>query len=191
VQAATDVVENNFHRDGEAAVALQNKCVAITPRISIHWPMSTPPPTVPPRQSLARLKRSRRQSAARDLPPCARRFSTKIGAANAGDLLYGAAAVAEFLFSDRKYRRRVYNLVEGNGLPVFRIGSTSARARASSSNGLPSRSAAVFNLRTTRAPIRGITKEKGPSASRCSRRNNTPMLQYPISPFEEPRLDVR
>lgn len=191
MQAATDVVENNFHRDGEAAVALQNKCVATTLRISIHWPVSTSPPdgttAAEPRsaQTAAPAISSARFTAQR--PP----LSTKIGAANAEDILYGADAVAEFLFSDRKYRRRVYNLVEGNGLPVFRIGSTSARARASSSNGLPSTSAAVFNRRTTRAPIRGITKEKGRSASRCSWRNNTPMLQYPISPFEEPRLDVR
>jgi hypothetical protein len=40
----------------------------------------------------------------------------------AGDMLYGADAIATFLFGDRKHRRRVYNLVDGNGLPVFRIG---------------------------------------------------------------------
>jgi hypothetical protein len=41
----------------------------------------------------------------------------------AGDILYGADEVARFLFGDRKYRRRVYNLVEGNRLPFFRIGA--------------------------------------------------------------------
>ena len=129
MQAATDVVENNFHRDGEAAVALQNKCVATTLRISIHWPMSTSPPdgttAAEPRsaQTAAPAISSARFTAQR--PP----LSTKIGAANAEDILYGADAVAEFLFSDRKYRRRVYNLVEGNGLPLFRIGSTSLRAQ--------------------------------------------------------------
>ncbi len=43
-------------------------------------------------------------------------------AAIAGDMLYGAEEIAMFLFGDRKYRRRVYNLVDGNTLPVFRIG---------------------------------------------------------------------
>src|SRR5438105_1690545 len=42
----------------------------------------------------------------------------------AGDILYGADAVAEFLFGDRKHRRKVYNLVETNGLPHFRIGAS-------------------------------------------------------------------
>lgn len=65
--------------------------------------------------------------------PNGRRFSTlagsaaqtsalQPGAAIAGDLLYGADAIALFLFGDRRYRRRVYNLVDGNGLPVFRVG---------------------------------------------------------------------
>lgn len=40
----------------------------------------------------------------------------------AGDILYGADEIALFLFGDRKHRRRVYNLVEGNALPTFRIG---------------------------------------------------------------------
>ena len=40
----------------------------------------------------------------------------------AGDILYGADEIAEFLFGDRKHRRRVYNLVESNRLPSFRIG---------------------------------------------------------------------
>jgi len=44
------------------------------------------------------------------------------GAAIAGDILYGADAIAMFLFGERKHRRRVYNLVSTNGLPVFRIG---------------------------------------------------------------------
>ena len=43
-------------------------------------------------------------------------------AALGGDILYGAEAIAEFMFGDRKKRRRVYNLADG-GLPVFRIGA--------------------------------------------------------------------
>lgn len=62
-----------------------------------------------------------------------RRFSALAGSAAqlplpggapgiAGDILYGADAIAIFMFGDSKHRRRVYNLVDGNGLPVFRIG---------------------------------------------------------------------
>jgi hypothetical protein len=40
----------------------------------------------------------------------------------AGDILYGADEIALYLFGDPKHRRRVYNLVQGNGLPVFRVG---------------------------------------------------------------------
>lgn len=40
----------------------------------------------------------------------------------AGDMLHGADEIAVFLFGDQKQRRRVYNLVNRNGLPVFRIG---------------------------------------------------------------------
>jgi hypothetical protein len=41
-----------------------------------------------------------------------------------GDILYGAAQIAEFLYGDRKFRRKVYNLVETGTLPVFRLGTT-------------------------------------------------------------------
>lgn len=40
------------------------------------------------------------------------------------DLLEGAEAIAAFLFGDRKKRRAIYNLVEKNALPVFRLGAT-------------------------------------------------------------------
>jgi hypothetical protein len=42
------------------------------------------------------------------------------------DLLEGADAIAEFMFGDRKERRKVYHLAggaKGNPLPVFRLGS--------------------------------------------------------------------
>lgn len=48
--------------------------------------------------------------------------SGKQASAIAGDILYGADEIALFLFGERKHRRRVYNLVEGNALPTFRIG---------------------------------------------------------------------
>jgi hypothetical protein len=41
----------------------------------------------------------------------------------AGDVLAGANEIAEFLFGDRKHRRKVYNLVETERLPIFRLGT--------------------------------------------------------------------
>jgi hypothetical protein len=48
----------------------------------------------------------------------------------AGDILHGADEIAEFLFGDRKHRRRVYNLVDGNRLPIFRIGANICARRS-------------------------------------------------------------
>jgi hypothetical protein len=42
----------------------------------------------------------------------------------ATDILRGADEIAQFLFGTKKYRRRVYNLVERNELPIFRIGAS-------------------------------------------------------------------
>jgi hypothetical protein len=39
------------------------------------------------------------------------------------DLLRGAAAIAEFLFGDRKFRRRVFYLAERSRVPIFRFRS--------------------------------------------------------------------
>ena len=39
------------------------------------------------------------------------------------DILWGADEIAEFLFLNRKQRRKIYHLVETSRLPVFRIGS--------------------------------------------------------------------
>jgi len=39
------------------------------------------------------------------------------------DLLRGAAEIAEFLFGDRKYRRKVFYLNERGRLPIFRLRS--------------------------------------------------------------------
>ena len=38
------------------------------------------------------------------------------------DLLDGADAIADFLFGDKKKRRRVYHLIDRGELPVFRLG---------------------------------------------------------------------
>lgn len=41
----------------------------------------------------------------------------------AGDILYGADQIAEFLYGHRKHRRKVYNLVETGRMPHFRLGA--------------------------------------------------------------------
>jgi hypothetical protein len=41
----------------------------------------------------------------------------------AGDILYGADGIAEFLYGDGKLRRKVYNLVATERLPHFRLGA--------------------------------------------------------------------
>jgi hypothetical protein len=41
----------------------------------------------------------------------------------AEDLLYGAAAIAEFMFGNKEERRKVYGLIESGALPVFRLGA--------------------------------------------------------------------
>lgn len=39
------------------------------------------------------------------------------------DLLEGAENIAEFLFGDRKKRRRIYHLIETSRLPHFKLGA--------------------------------------------------------------------
>lgn len=41
----------------------------------------------------------------------------------AGDILIGAAAIAEELYGDSKKRRRIFHLVQTSRLPIFRLGS--------------------------------------------------------------------
>jgi hypothetical protein len=41
----------------------------------------------------------------------------------ADDLLFGAAAIAEFVFGNEEERRKVYSLAESGQLPVFRLGA--------------------------------------------------------------------
>jgi hypothetical protein len=40
-----------------------------------------------------------------------------------GDILHGADGIAAFLYGNAKHRRKVYNLVETNRLPHFRLGA--------------------------------------------------------------------
>jgi hypothetical protein len=48
----------------------------------------------------------------------------------AGDILHGAEGIAEFLYGDRKLRRRIYNLVETARLPHFRLGAVICARRS-------------------------------------------------------------
>jgi hypothetical protein len=60
------------------------------------------------------------------LPPAAgTRYATlrpRAACDVAGDILRGAEEIAQFLFGNQKYRRRVYNLVGRKQLPIFRMG---------------------------------------------------------------------
>lgn len=63
----------------------------------------------------------------------AREFAGRPGQAGgtlAGDILYGADGIAEFLYGDRKLRRKVYNLVETERLPHFRLGAVICARRS-------------------------------------------------------------
>lgn len=40
----------------------------------------------------------------------------------ADDLLRGAEDIAEFIFGDRRQRRKIYHIVETSNLPTFRLG---------------------------------------------------------------------
>lgn len=42
----------------------------------------------------------------------------------AGDILYGADAIAEFMYGSKESRRAVYNLVQNKRIPHFRIGAS-------------------------------------------------------------------
>ncbi len=41
----------------------------------------------------------------------------------ASDILHGAAAIAHFLYGDKKHARKVFRLVEAGKLPHFRLGA--------------------------------------------------------------------
>jgi len=40
----------------------------------------------------------------------------------ASDILYGAEQIAEFVYGDKRYRRKVYNLIVTGRMPHFRLG---------------------------------------------------------------------
>jgi len=49
----------------------------------------------------------------------------------ADDILFGASAIAEFVFGDARMRGRIYYLCAKNFLPHFRIGKRGISARKS------------------------------------------------------------
>jgi hypothetical protein len=58
-------------------------------------------------------------------PAASSRYATllpRVATDVANDILRGADEIAEFLFGSKSYRRRVYNLVARNQLPIFRMG---------------------------------------------------------------------
>jgi hypothetical protein len=57
----------------------------------------------------------------------------------AQDLLRGADEIAEFLFGDRKLRRRVYHLSTCTNVPLFKLGAWSAAEGPCFSAGYTSR----------------------------------------------------
>ena len=54
--------------------------------------------------------------------PCTDQGATT-GNSIADDTLHGADSIAEFLYGDKIYRRKIYHLVETSRMPVFRLGS--------------------------------------------------------------------
>jgi hypothetical protein len=70
------------------------------------------------------LHQLRQNGTLAELLESAARQTTVRPAGLSGDLLYGADELARFLYGDRKFRRKVYNLVETNRLPHFRLGAS-------------------------------------------------------------------
>ncbi len=56
-------------------------------------------------------------------PPAATKESGAASGNFSEDLLFGAGAIAAFLFGGSRHRRKVYHLAQNGGLPVFKIGS--------------------------------------------------------------------
>jgi hypothetical protein len=61
----------------------------------------------------------------------------------AEDLLYGAAAIAAFMFGDKDERRKVYGLIESGEIPVFRLGTTVCARKSSIFRAIAAREAAA------------------------------------------------
>jgi hypothetical protein len=60
-----------------------------------------------------------------------------------GDLLFGAAAIAEFLFGTEGERRKVYSLIDSGSIPVFRWGTTICARKSTILQSIAAREAAA------------------------------------------------
>jgi hypothetical protein len=96
----------------------------------------------------------------RDLPPCARRFQQRLGQQSQGIFFTARTPSRNSCFPTANIGSGFTISSRAMAFRYSASGSTSACARASSSNGLASRSAAVFNRRTTRAPIRVLQRKR-------------------------------
>ena len=70
----------------------------------------------------------------------------------AGDLLVGAAAIAQFMFGNENERRRIYSLAERGQLPVFRLGSILCARKSTILSELATREAATQPKSCTQGP---------------------------------------
>jgi hypothetical protein len=85
----------------------------------------SPPPDSPTSDAAASLPLLLGETGtAAEMPAGAAHPRTRTAPATLGDdTLYGADQIAEFVWGDKKFRRKVYNLVETNRLPHFRLGA--------------------------------------------------------------------
>ena len=56
-------------------------------------------------------------------PPAATNEPDAVSGTFSQDLLFGAGAIAAFLFGGSEHRRKVYHLAQSGQLPVFRLGT--------------------------------------------------------------------
>jgi hypothetical protein len=54
------------------------------------------------------------------------------------DIIYGAANIADHIFSDRKKTRRIYYLSSSSNLPVFRLGARICMRKSALNNWIAS-----------------------------------------------------
>jgi hypothetical protein len=59
------------------------------------------------------------------------------------DLLYGAAAIAQFMFGNKQKRRQVYGLAAGGQIPVFRLNAILCARKSSIRNSIAERERAA------------------------------------------------
>jgi hypothetical protein len=122
-------VQNNFQADADLWPAVSNSdIIVVRPRAQNRRTMdqsgtsSYSPtqrnvaPNPPPSHSGCRFAQLSESPAPSPEP-------TAVGSL-AGDILYGAEAIAKFMYGSKDFRRSVYNLIENRRIPHFRIGAS-------------------------------------------------------------------